>query len=675
LKLNIKKISIFTGILLIIGIFIIFELFKYNQNLKNYFINSEKVLNNLDSLKKEEYKLNYLVLKSNFYLYENNDLLTSEINKINKIIINMKNNTFFMNNFPNTYNKFLKYGKLYEIKKNNIYRFLTYNSIIKNATIYLDKVLESSVIVFANNKQFLQKETFAIGNVLITKNSFDKSFLNNLNIDYFKKIHFKSNKKKRFKTILVENLFLFKKFFPTYSLYLKNIQNSKSLKYLEFIYKTYYLEKNKNTKQLNFVFNFIIFMLLGGILIVTFLIYLINREHFYLQKSFVTDNLTNLGNRIKFNLDIKRYKHPVLYLINIDKFKHINDIYGSEIGDKILKQVAKILKNKFGCDNKNIYRLGADDFGILCEGELNYQKIIQYFESNPIVIGDKEFNIRISIGISDESPLIETADMALKNAKQNYRIQFLKYNKNSNLKQKYEENIKKSKILQNAVKKDLIIPVFQPIFDNKSLEISKYEVLARIKTQNGLVSIFPYLKIAKENKIYKEITKSIYLKAYDVFKDNNKQFSLNLSIDDLLEKETLELIDKLFENKNFAKRCTFELLESEAIEDYEIVKNFITKMKKLGVKFAIDDFGSGYSNFEHILNLEIDYLKIDGSLIKKIEDNNTKIIVETINSFAKRMLIHTISEFVSTKEILKEVKNLNIDYTQGFYLSKPLEKI
>jgi len=675
LKLNIKKISIFTGILLIIGIFIIFELFKYNQNLKNYFINSEEILDNLNLLKKEEFKLNYLVLKSTFYLYENNDLLTDEINKINKIIINMKNNIFFMNNFPNTYNKFLKYDKLYEIKKNNIYRFLTYNSIIKNATIYLDKILESSVIVFANNKQFLQKETSAIGNILITKNSFDKSFLNNLNIDYFKKIHFNSNKKEKFKTILVENLFLFKKFFPAYSLYLKNIQNSKSLKYLNFIYKTYYLEKNKNTKQLNFVFNFIIFVLLGGILIVTFLIYLMNREHFYLQKSFVTDNLTNLGNRMKFNLDIKRYKHPVLYLINIDKFKHINDIYGSEIGDKILKQVAKILKNKFGCDNRNIYRLGADDFGILCEGELNYKKIIQYFENNPIFIGDKEFNIRISIGISDESPLIETADMALKNAKQNSRIQFLKYNKNSNLKQKYEENIKKSKILQDAVKKDLIIPVFQPIFDNKSLKICKYEVLARIKTQNGLVSIFPYLKIAKENKIYKEITKSIYLKAYDVFKDNNKQFSLNLSIDDLLEEETLELIDKLFENKNFAKRCTFELLESEAIEDYEMVKNFITKMKKLGVKFAIDDFGSGYSNFEHILNLEIDYLKIDGSLIKKIEDNNTKIIVETINSFAKRMSIYTIAEFVSTKEILKEVKNLNIDCTQGFYLSEPLEKI
>ena len=675
MKLNIKKISIFTGILLIIGIFIIFELFKYNQNLKNYFINSEEILDNLNLLKKEEFKLNYLVLKSTFYLYENNDLLTDEINKINKIIINMKNNIFFMNNFPNTYNKFLKYDKLYEIKKNNIYRFLTYNSIIKNATIYLDKILESSVIVFANNKQFLQKETSAIGNILITKNSFDKSFLNNLNIDYFKKIHFNSNKKEKFKTILVENLFLFKKFFPAYSLYLKNIQNSKSLKYLNFIYKTYYLEKNKNTKQLNFVFNFIIFVLLGGILIVTFLIYLMNREHFYLQKSFVTDNLTNLGNRMKFNLDIKRYKHPVLYLINIDKFKHINDIYGSEIGDKILKQVAKILKNKFGCDNRNIYRLGADDFGILCEGELNYKKIIQYFENNPIFIGDKEFNIRISIGISDESPLIETADMALKNAKQNSRIQFLKYNKNSNLKQKYEENIKKSKILQDAVKKDLIIPVFQPIFDNKSLKICKYEVLARIKTQNGLVSIFPYLKIAKENKIYKEITKSIYLKAYDVFKDNNKQFSLNLSIDDLLEEETLELIDKLFENKNFAKRCTFELLESEAIEDYEMVKNFITKMKKSGVKFAIDDFGSGYSNFEHILNLEIDYLKIDGSLIKKIEDNNTKIIVETINSFAKRMSIYTIAEFVSTKEILKEVKNLNIDCTQGFYLSEPLEKI
>ena len=183
------------------------------------------------------------------------------------------------------------------------------------------------------------------------------------------------------------------------------------------------------------------------------------------------------------------------------------------------------------------------------------------------------------------------------------------------------------------------------------------------------------MQVAKENKLYKEITKAIYKKTYAIFRNRKDEFSLNLSLEDLLEEDTMELVDTLFnKDRNFAKRATFELLESEAIEDYEIVKKFIKDMKALGVKFAIDDFGSGYSNFEHILNLEIDYIKIDGSLIKKIEEKNTQTIVKTINNFAKEMNILTIAEFVSNEKIFEIVKKLKIDCSQGFYLSEPLEK-
>lgn len=671
----IRKISVLIGILLFAGILIIFELFNYNIYLKNYFKKSEEISYQLNSLKKEEYKLKFLILKSTFYLYENNDAVMDEINKIDKMLEKLKNNSFFKNEFPSSYEKFSVYSKFYAMKKNNIYRFFTYSSIIKNATIYLDKILSSSINVFGDNKEFLQKEIWTIGNVLITKNSFDKSFLENLNINYFKNIQFKQRQKESMKNVLLENLLLFKNTFSKYYFYLKKIQQSVTLEYLNNVYKTFYFEKNKNIKKLSMVFYFIIFVLLGGIVIVSFLLYLINKEHSILEKSLITDSLTGLGNREKFNIDIKKYKNPVLYLINIDKFKHFNDIYGSEIGDKILKKVAGILKNNFNCKNKNVYRFGGDDFGILCEEEIDYQKILDFFKNHPLKIDGKIFNIRVSIGISKEFPLIETADMALKKVKQNSRITSLVYDKNCSLLQNYKENLKKSEILQNAIANDLIIPVFQPIFNNKTLEICKYEVLARIKKDNELLSIYPFLKIAKENKVYKEITKAVFLKAYDVFKEKNAEFSLNLSIDDLLEDETLDLIDTLFKNKNFAKRCTFELLESEAIEDYEIVRDFIKKMKKIGVKFGIDDFGSGYSNFVHILNLEIDYLKIDGSLIKHLENKNTRIIVRTINLFAKKMNILTIAEFVSNEKIFEYVKKFGINCSQGFYLSKPLEKI
>jgi len=675
LNLSIKKISIFTGVLLSIGLFIIFALYKYNNSLKNYFINSNKILQNIDFLKKEEYKLNYFVLKTSFYLYENNDRVVNEIKTIDNKIDNMKKNLFFKENFPQTFHKFLLFVKVYQNDKSNIYRFFTYNSLIKNSTIYLVKVLNSSVDVFEDNNEFLRKETSVIGNILITVNSLDKSFLNNINLKYFENEKFKNEKKETLKNVFLQNLILFKNAFPEYFNYLTKIQNPKSRLVLQKVYDTYYSEKLENAKKLNFVFNFIIIVLIGGIIIASFLIFLINKEHLSLQKAFVTDSLTLLGNREKLNLDIKKYKNPVLYLVNIDKFKHINDIYGNKTGDEIIKQVANALKNNFECNNENVYRVGGDEFALLCEDEIDYKKIIEYFNEKPVKFGDKLFNISVSIGISKESPLMETADLALKRVKKDSKIQSLVYSIESDLKKNYEENIDKSKTLQDAIKNNLIVPVFQPIYYNNDQKLCKYEVLARIKTDKGLISIYPFLKIAKENKVYKEITKAIYLQAYDVFKNRSDEFSLNLSIEDITDDEIVELINRLFKNSSFASRCTFELLESEAIQDYEVVKDFINEMKKHGVKFAIDDFGSGYSNFEHVVNLKIDYLKIDGSLIKKIEDKNTQIIVRTINQFAQEINIHTIAEFVSDKEIFEIVKELGIECTQGFYLSKPLEKI
>jgi len=678
---NINRLNKLIIFLLLIGIVIIIKLYFYNMEIKRNFTESENIIYDINNLQSREYKLNYFILKSTFYLYENNDKVMQEINNIKKLIAKLKENKFFKRNFPLSYQFFLKYEEFFEKKENNIYRFYIFNSLIKNATIYLDKILINSVNIFKNDPEFLKQEMKSVSNIFIVKNSFDKSFLNNLDISYFKHVNFKEPEKEKLKNVLIANLLLFKNNFPEYSKFLYKIQHSTSIFILKQIYDVFINERKEKIEELNFTFNFIIFMLAGGIVIVSMLLILVNKEHIELKKSFVTDKLTGLGNREKLNQDLKNYKHPVLYLINIDKFKHFNDIYGNEIGDKILQKVAIVLKNNFECKNKNVYRLGSDDFAIVCEGNLDYKQIIDYFEKHPVIIDGKEFNIRISIGISNEYPLVENADMALKKVKNDSKIKFYKFTKNSSIKKEYEENLKKSRFLQSAIKNDLIVPVFQPIvfnnfYENGKNKICKYEVLARIKDKGELKSIYPYLTVAKENKIYKEITKSVFKKAYEVFKNNNLELSLNLSIEDILENETMNLIDKLTEDRNFAKRCTFELLESEAIEDYEIVEKFINKMKKRGVKFAIDDFGSGYSNFEHIINLHIDYLKIDGSLIKKIDfDENSRIIVETINSFAQRIGLITIAEFVSNEQIYKTVKSIGIECSQGYYFYPPLEKI
>lgn len=153
----------------------------------------------------------------------------------------------------------------------------------------------------------------------------------------------------------------------------------------------------------------------------------------------------------------------------------------------------------------------------------------------------------------------------------------------------------------------------------------------------------------------------------------NTELSINISVTDIEKTFTREKIfDLLEEYHSDAHRIVFELLEDEDVKDFNIIKDFIRHVKNQGVKIAIDDFGSGYSNFERLLEFEPDILKIDGSLIKNIvQDTYSKSIVETIVLFAKKQNIKTIAEYVENEEIFNILKDLGVDYSQGYYFGKP----
>lgn len=170
------------------------------------------------------------------------------------------------------------------------------------------------------------------------------------------------------------------------------------------------------------------------------------------------------------------------------------------------------------------------------------------------------------------------------------------------------------------------------------------------------------------------MTKILVKKACEYFKDKNIEFSLNLTLEDLEDDYTINQIFETIAKTNTAKQITFEIVESEQIENFEKINKFIKDAKSLGCKIAIDDFGTGYSNFSYIAKLNIDIIKIDGSLIKNIHiDKNIQITVSTIVNFAKALNIKTVAEYVHNKEVYECVKNLGIDYSQGYYLHKPEE--
>lgn len=168
------------------------------------------------------------------------------------------------------------------------------------------------------------------------------------------------------------------------------------------------------------------------------------------------------------------------------------------------------------------------------------------------------------------------------------------------------------------------------------------------------------------------MTKIMINKSCEYFSNKDLEFLINLMIEDILNEKTVNfLINKLIQT-NTAKYVTLEIVESEGIEKFSEVERFIKRLKAIGCKIAIDDFGTGYSNFEYIIKLNVDYLKIDGSLIKNIHVNdNIKLTVETIANFAKVLNIKTVAEFVHCQEVQDIVKSLAIDYSQGFLFHEP----
>ena len=404
-----------------------------------------------------------------------------------------------------------------------------------------------------------------------------------------------------------------------------------------------------------------------------------------LKKIANTDILTELGNRFKLKNDIQALKRSYVAIINIDKFRQTNDFYGHEFGDKLIKEVSFILR-KFA-KKKNafmLYHLQGDEFVIL-----NYKKNKEEFydaiksftdniEKNIFKIENEQINIKVTTAISYEKyeKVLQTADMALQIAKKQNLDMYI-YNEQESLYGEYENNIKWTKKLKEAIEDDRIVPFFQPIVNNKNQKYEKYESLVRmIDTDGKIISPFFFLDIAKQTKHYTSLTKIMIKKTFEAFKNKDCEFSINLTIDDILNNEIQTFIFVILETTQIGNRVVFEIVESESIENFKDVSDFIQHVKDYGCKIAIDDFGTGYSNFEYLMKLKADYIKIDGSMIKDIDTNNdARMVVSTIVDFAKKMNMKTIAEYVEKEATLNIVVELGIDYTQGYYYSAPKQEI
>lgn len=214
----------------------------------------------------------------------------------------------------------------------------------------------------------------------------------------------------------------------------------------------------------------------------------------------------------------------------------------------------------------------------------------------------------------------------------------------------------------------------QPIVSAASNQTASYECLMRISDPESgeTYSIFPLLKTAKSIRLYEGLMELMTEKALEIFSKLPYNFSLNLSYEDIANHRFRRYLNYKIREFPHPERITFEILETDFIEDFNIVESFLKEVRKLGCSIAVDDFGSGYSNMESILKFKPDYIKIDGTLVEGIvQSPETRLLVGNIIKMARDLGASIVAEYVSSKEVYETIREMGVDYLQGFYLAKP----
>lgn len=406
-----------------------------------------------------------------------------------------------------------------------------------------------------------------------------------------------------------------------------------------------------------------------------------------MEYRYLHDSLTDLRNREALAQDLKTTHFSGLFVVDVDQFHNYNDLYGMPVGNKVLKGVASFLKVFAKNRSYDVYRIYGDHFVLRSKAtsivytvlEQDMENLFAEIESYTLPLdGHDVLDIDITVGISlERDKALKKAEMALSHAKK-HKMNYVAYSKIIDSVNVSQELLMWRNEIKKALQTDNIIPLFQPIVNRKQ-EVVKYESLMRLRrTVDGveeLVSPFFFLDIAFKSKQYEKLTMIMIEKSFKFAKRTHCDISINLAFEDIVNLKIRSILKEKLKKCNLGRQIILEIVESSDIDDFKKVQEFIREFRQFGVRFSIDDFGSGYSNFANIFEIAPDYLKIDGSLVKNIDtDTKSYLLVASIASMAKQLGIKTVAEFVSKKEIYDICYKLDIDFFQGYYFSEPLKE-
>ncbi len=409
------------------------------------------------------------------------------------------------------------------------------------------------------------------------------------------------------------------------------------------------------------------------------------------------DSLTGLYNRHFFESTLAQLtadsvrnnrQHALVYL-DLDHFKVINDTFGHQKGDEVLREMSHLLSKRIrGTDI--LCRLGGDEFAILLR-DIKAHEVYEFARNIQQIVAEFTFQLqeqRISLGSSIGLTLIDgstnnaeehlmRADIALYVAKGRGRNLIHQYDPLDSESDELRHSINTSQKIRKAIMEDRMVLYFQPIFDIKNNRVSYYEALVRLREPDGRIlgpdTFIPALESAGEMHLLDRWIIKLAIHTLHNHPELN-HIAINLSAQAFKDEN---LVPTILENLTATgvnpKRITFELTESASLFNLHITQKVIADLHKLGCSFSVDDFGSGFSSFAYLKDLPADYIKLDGSFIQnlhrdQVDQTLVKSMIQVIQALGKK----AVAEYVENEAILEILKSMNVDFVQGYHIGHPL---
>lgn len=383
-----------------------------------------------------------------------------------------------------------------------------------------------------------------------------------------------------------------------------------------------------------------------------------------------------LGNQLKYQYDkeCRGLDKTAILVLNNEKmfrlFSGVSQTYA------FLKDSYQKMRQKFTLDGLHFYSYNDTSLLLAADAQVTKDAFLQLVDDmqaylNTLTYEEIPLSYTAAVLFSVEDAL-RRLETALRYAK-NHKLSRIRFDELGDGLRKEQEDIHMLWVIREALLHRRVMPFFQEIHDNGHGKKRMFESLMRLYDEDGKI-YYPdsFLPVAKEYDLYDSLSELMVKTVMEMFERKNVRVTINLNVQDIYNHNMIRMIFHKMRRTKHPDNFVFEIVESEEITDYEYIKEFADRIHEYGGKVAIDDFGSGFSNLLHILNIEADYIKIDGAIIRMItKDPHCRDFIEFINSWCEKAGQELICEYIENEQIQNIMEEIGVRHSQGYYFSKP----